>query len=249
MQDNLQAILALADDHLILGQRTAELTGSGPSLEEELASANHGLDFIGQARALYALVAEEEGRGRTEDDLAFLRLEHEYRNLLLVEQPNEDFAHVQVRLLFFSAFMAPYWHRAKASSHPQLAGIAGQAEKESIHHRRHAAEWCIRLGDGTDESRDRMEDAVEELWTFCGELFEVDASTRAAVAAGILPDRQALRDEWLATIDEVLRRATMSRPEVPMHQTGGRGGRHTEYLGHLLANLQYMQRAYPGATW
>lgn len=249
MKDELIPLLALADDHLVLGQRTAELTGRGPTLEEELASANLGLDLIGQARALFAYVAEKEGAGRTEDDLAFLRLEHEYRNLLLVEQPNEDFAHYIVKTLFFSAFMVPYWGAMRGSKDPELVGIAGQAEKEAVHHRRYTAEWAIRLGDGTEESRRRLLDALETLWPYCGELFEMDGLARAAAEAGRLPDRAALEGTWRAAIEAVLERATVGLPEGPTYQTGGRRGIHTEHMGHLLTELQYLQRAHPGATW
>jgi ring-1,2-phenylacetyl-CoA epoxidase subunit PaaC len=249
LSDAHLAVLALADDHLVLGQRVAELTGQGPTLEEELASANLGLDLIGQARGLYGYVAAAEGAGRTEDDLAFLRLEHEYRNLLLVEQPNEDFAHYVTKTLFFSAFMAPYWAAARRSAHAELAGIAGQAEKEAIHHRRHAAEWVVRLGDGTDESHARMLDALDALWPFCGELFHMDGPARAARDEGWLPDRSALEGPWRDAIAGVLARATLPVPEVPMYQSGGREGRHTEHMGHLLTELQYLQRAHPGASW
>ncbi len=249
VNDRLIPVLALADDHLILGQRVAELTGSGPTLEEELASANLGLDLIGQARALYSWVAAREGAGRTEDDFAFHRSERHFRNLLLVEQPNEDFAHVTVRTFFFSAFMAPFWAEASRSADPDLGGIAGQAEKESVHHLRHAAEWVIRLGDGTEESRARVEDALETLWPFCGELFEQDGPAKVAVLSKWLPDRAALEPAWRATVGEVLAQATLPMPSERWFQTGGRKGQHTEYLGHLLAHMQSLPRAHPGASW
>lgn len=249
VKDDLTPLLALADDHLILGQRTAEWTGQSPSLEEELAMANLGLDLIGQARNLYAGVAEREGEGRSADDLAFLRHEHEYLNLLLVEQPNEDFAWATAKNFFFSAFMAPYWGRAKQSADALVAGVAAQAEKESIHHRRYSAEWCIRLGDGTEESHARMTDAVETLWTFCGELFEMSEAEAAAADRGQLPDRAELRELWTSTVQDVLTRATLPLPELPMHQTGGRSGLHTEYMGHLLAQMQHLPRSHPGAQW
>lgn len=249
MQDDLLPLLALADDHLILGQRTAEMCGKGPSLEEEMALANIGLDFIGQARALLTEVGKREGAGRTEDDLAFVRPEHGYRNLQLVELPNEDFAHVQAKILAFSALMVPYWEAACSSRDAALAGIAGQALKESVHHRRHSAEWVIRLGDGTEESRDRMTDALETVWPFCGELFEMTEPERRLAADQILPDRAALREPWQAAMAGVLERATLATPDLPMHQTGGRSGRHTEYMGHLLAVMQALPRAHPGATW
>lgn len=249
MSSELLPVLALADDHLVLGQRTAELTGKGPSLEEELASANLGLDLIGQARGLFAYVAEREGAGRTEDDLAFLRAEHHYRNLLLAEQPNEDFAFYVVKTLFFSAFMVPYWSAMKGSTDETLAGIAGQAEKESVHHRRHAAEWVVRLGDGTEESHRRVVEAVEVLWPFCGELFEMDEAAKAAAKAGRLPDRSTFEAPWREAIASVFARAHLEVPKTPMYQTGGRAGRHTEHMGHLLAVLQALPRAHPGATW
>ena len=245
----LEPLIALADDHLVLGQRTAERTGANPSLEEELAMANLGLDLIGQARALYAEIAKREGAGRTEDDLAFLRPEHRYLNLLLVEQPNEDFAHTVTKNLLFSAFMTPYWDAATGSTDQEISGIAQQAVKESTHHRRHAAEWVIRLGDGTAESRARMIDALETLWPFCGELFEVTPAERAAVESGRLPDRASLRAPWEAAVTEVLRRATLEVPRAPMHQSGGRHGRHTEAMGHLLAALQHLPLSHSGAVW
>lgn len=242
-------LLALADDHLILGQRTAELCGQGPSLEEELALANLGLDLIGQARGLYAELARRSSEPMDEDAIAFLRPEHEYLNALLVEQPNEDFAHTCFRNFSFSAFMVPYWGQAARSIDPEVAGIAARAEKESIHHRRHAAEWCIRLGDGTEESHHRMVDAVETLWPFCGELFEMEEAEKELAAEGRLPDRRALENQWLDTVATVLERATLKLPEVPRHQTGGRQGRHTEYLGHLLAVMQHLPRSHPEASW
>lgn len=249
MKDDLLPLLALADDHLILGQRTAELCGKGPSLEEEMALANMGLDLIGQARALLTEIGAREGAGRSEDDLAFLRLEHEYRNLLLVEMPNEDFAHTCTKNLFFSALMTPYWEQASSSKDETLAGIAKQAVKESLHHRRHSAEWVIRLGDGTEQSRERMLDALDTLWPFCGELFEASEAETDLVRAGILPDRSALKSVWTQTVEQVLSRATLEVPTGPMYQSGGRAGQHTEYMGHLLAQMQYLPRVHPGATW
>lgn len=246
----LRPLLALADDHLILGQRTAELCGSAPTLEEELALANLGLDLIGQARALYTHIANLEGAGRTEDDLAFLREEHEYLCLLLVEQPNEDFAFTTLKNLFFSSFMVPYWQQARSSSDLAFAGIANQAEKESLYHRRHAAEWTIRLGDGTAESHARMVSAVEALWPYCGELFETDVGERAAVEQGVLPDRAGIRGEWGSFISEVFSRAALELPQtLSQHHRGGRNGVHSEHFGHLLVELQYLQRTHPGAQW
>ena len=242
-------LLRLADDQLILGQRLSEWCGHAPTLEEDLALANIALDLIGQARALYAYAGEVEGEGRDEDRLAYLRYERDYANALLVEQPNGDFAHTIVRQLAYAAFMRPYWGALTRSSDATLAGIAAKAEKEVAYHLRHSAEWAIRLGDGTAESHQRMAAALEELWRFTGELFEMDETAQALAEAGVAVDAAALEPEWTATIDEVLSQATLARPEVKAMQSGGRDGRHSEHLGHILTELQYMQRAYPGLSW
>lgn len=242
-------ILRVADDHLILAQRLGEMTGRAPTLEEELSLANVALDLLGQARALFTLAGEIEGLDRTEDQLAFLRLEHEYTNALLVEQPNDDFAYVVVRQLFFSAFAHPYWARASASRHTTLAGIAQQAVKEAAYHVRYAREWVIRLGDGTDESHRRAQTAVDDLWPFTGELFETDPTTADVTARGLAPDPASIRPSWRETVESTLHAATLAVPESKWAQTGGRNGRHSEHLGHLLTELQYMQRTYPGMQW
>jgi ring-1,2-phenylacetyl-CoA epoxidase subunit PaaC len=241
--------LRLADDALLLGHRLSEWCGRAPTLEEDLALANIGLDLIGQARSLYAYAGEVEGRGRDEDRLAYLRQDREYRNLLLVELPNGDFAFTIVRQLLHAAFMVPFWERLQASQDETLAAIAAKSLKEVRYHLRHAAEWVIRLGDGTEESRHRTMAALDELWPWTGELFEQDAAERALVEAGIAVDRVALRPAWDATVDEVLAEATLARPPDGWMQTGGRRGLHTEHLGYLLAELQHLQRSHPGATW
>jgi ring-1,2-phenylacetyl-CoA epoxidase subunit PaaC len=241
--------LRLADDALLLGHRLSEWCGRAPTLEEDLALANIGLDLIGQARQLYAYAGEVEDQGRDEDRLAYLRQEREYRNLLLVELPNGDFAFTIVRQLLHAAFMVPFWERLQASRDQILAAIAARSLKEARYHLRHAAEWVIRLGDGTEESRDRAGAALDELWPWTGELFEQDAAERALVEAGIAVDRAALKPAWDATVDEVLAEATLARPQAGWMQTGGRRGLHTEHLGYLLAELQHLQRSHPGATW
>jgi ring-1,2-phenylacetyl-CoA epoxidase subunit PaaC len=239
------ALLRRADDALVLGHRLSEWTGRAPLLEEELALANIALDLIGQARALYT---EAGGvTGQTEDQLAYLRDAPQWRNALIMELPNGDFAFSIARLLLVSAFAVPFWQAATASSHAGIAAIAAKAVKETEYHLRHAAEWLIRLGDGTAESHRRAQDAVDALWPYTGELFAVD--DHAIVAAGVIPDPVALRATWEATVDTTLARATLIRPADGWMQSGGRHGRHTEHLGHLLAELQFMQRAYPGATW
>ncbi|QBF29752.1 1,2-phenylacetyl-CoA epoxidase subunit PaaC [Thalassococcus sp. S3] len=238
-----EGVLELADDHLVLGHRISEWCGHAPMLEEDLALPNMALDLIGTARSLYEYAGKLEGAGRDEDDLAYLRGEREYRNLLLCERPNEDFAHTVLRQLYFAAFMQPYWQAALKSSDEVIVGIAGKAVKEMAYHIRHAGEWVIRLGDGTEDSAQRMKNAVEALHLYTGELFEPGAETHA------LPDRTALQPTWEATIDRVFDDAMLSRPVVQYPQTGGRKGVHGEGLGHMLAVMQSVHRAHPGATW
>jgi ring-1,2-phenylacetyl-CoA epoxidase subunit PaaC len=241
--------LRLADSALILGHRLSEWIGHAPLLEEELALGNIALDLIGEARALYAYAGAAEGKGRDEDALAYRRDAGGFRNLLLVEQPNGDFAATIARQLFYSAFMHPFW-RALASSHDAtLAAIAAKAEKEAAYHLRHAGEWLIRLGDGTAESHRRAETAVEALWPYTGELFETDDVEAALIAQGVAVDPATLRPDWQRTIATVLAEATLAQPVDGWMQSGGRRGRHSEHLGHLLATMQFLQRAYPGATW
>lgn len=233
--------LSLGDDHLVLGHRLSQWAGKAPTLEEELALANIGLDLLGQARALYQLAGEIEGKGRTEDDLAYLRHDREFLNIQLVEQPNGDFGQTIARQLFFTAAMKVYWPAMAAGGDPELAAIAGKAAKESAYHFRHAAEWTVRLGDGTEESKRRMQAGVDKLWEYTGELFETGPDA--------VVDRADLKADWDADIDATLARATLSRPEDSWMATGGRDGLHGEQLGHMLAEMQYMQRAYPGMTW
>jgi ring-1,2-phenylacetyl-CoA epoxidase subunit PaaC len=242
-------VVSLADDALVLGHRLSEWSGQGPLLEEDIALSNLALDLIGQARLFYAYAAEIEGTGRDEDALAYRRDEHAYSNALLVEQPNGDFATTMVRQLLYAAFVHPFFAALARSADVRLAEIAAKAVKEMAYHVRHAAEWVIRLGDGTEESHARAAAALEELWTYTGELFEMDAGERALVAAGIGVDRGAMRPKWDATIDAVLAQATLRRPAEGWMQRGGRAGRHTEHLGHLLAAMQVLHRAYPGVTW
>ncbi len=243
------ATLRLADDALILGHRLSEWCGHAPVLEEDLALGNLGLDLIGQARALYTHAGTVEGKGRDEDALAYLRHEHDYRNVLLVEQPNGDFAQTMVRQLLFAAFMHPFHEAMTASKDQTLAAIAAKSEKELAYHVRHAGEWVVRLGDGTDESRRRTIAALEVLWPFSGEWFEVDAPMRAAIEAGFVPDPERLRPAYDATLDMVFAEAGLDRPAIRPYRSGGRDGRHSEHMGYLLAELQFLQRSYPGATW
>ncbi|MEO1494722.1 MAG: 1,2-phenylacetyl-CoA epoxidase subunit PaaC [Pseudomonadota bacterium] len=242
-------LLRLADDHLVLGHRVSEWCGHAPMLEEDLALPNIALDLIGQARALYQYAGEVEGKGRSEDDLAYFRTDRDYRNCLLVEQPNGDFAQTMLRQLYFSAFMEPWWQAACGSTDATLTGIAGKAVKESTYHVRHAAEWVIRLGDGTEESARRMAAAVDALHRFTPEMFEVDDVATELSAAGVVPDPGTVRGDWNRTIDTVFAEAMLDRPEIMWPQTGGRKGLHGEALGFLLAEMQSVQRQMPGQVW
>ncbi|MBV8522359.1 MAG: phenylacetate-CoA oxygenase subunit PaaC [Acetobacteraceae bacterium] len=242
-------LLRRADDALILGHRLSEWIGHGPILEEEMALGNIGLDLIGQARALYTYAAEAEGAGGNEDKYAYLRDALQYRNLLLCELPNGDFAQTMVRQFFYSAFANPYWRAMVASRDSTLSAIAGRSEKESAYHLRHAAEWVIRLGDGTQESHRRVQEAVDRLWPYTGEMFAHDRPEQSLNTDGVAVDPSGLREQWDRTIDTILARATLAKPRNQWMQSGGRSGRHTEHLGRLLCELQYLQRAYPGAAW
>ena len=245
----LALLMRLGDDHLILGHRLSEWCGHAPMLEEDLALPNMALDLLGTARMCYGYAAEIEDCGKTEDDYAFLRDGTDFRHILMVEQPNGDFAFTILRQFFFAAFMHPFWQAMTASTDVRLAAHAEKAEKELAYHVRHTGEWVIRLGDGTDESARRMNDALEALSPFVGEMFEQDSLTRALADAGILPDMDRIKSRFDHVVADTLRIATLPAFTPEFAHTGGREGRHTEYLGHLLAELQFMQRAYPGQRW
>jgi ring-1,2-phenylacetyl-CoA epoxidase subunit PaaC len=241
--------LRRADDALILGHRLSEWCGHAPMLEEDMALANIALDLLGQARELYSYAAKVEGRDNDEDKLAYLRDVRQYRNLLLAEQPNGDFARTIVRQFVYSAFADLYWRAMMTSADPTLAAIAAKSEKESAYHLRHSSEWIVRLGDGTAESHRRVQTAIDDLWAFTGEMFDVDDSERGLIDAGIAIDPAGLRPQWLETVSDVVGEATLVVPGNDWMHQGGRSGRHTEHLGHLLSELQSMQRTFPGATW
>lgn len=233
-------LLSRGDDALILGHRLSEWTGHAPILEEELALANMGLDLIGQARAYYDAAAEAEGAGHAQDDFAYLRDVQDFRCLLLVALPRGDFAFTMARQFLYAAAQEHWLAAAKSSRFAPLAAIAAKAEKENAYHLRHSAEWLIRLGDGTDESHRRAQDALDALWPHTGEMFEPDD-----VAIAPIPDRAL----WLASVAPVIVRATLAQPRDGWMQSGGRHGRHGEHLGHLLADMQHIARSHPGATW
>jgi len=241
--------LRRADDALILGHRLSEWCGHAPMLEEDMALANIALDLLGQARELYTHAAKVEGKDNDEDKLAYLRDVRQYRNLLLTEQPNGDFARTIVRQFFYSAFADPYWRAMMTSADPTLAAIAARSEKESAYHLRHTSEWIVRLGDGTEESHQRTQTAIDDLWAFTGEMFAVDDCELSLIDSGVAVDPAGLRPRWLRTVSDVMAEATLALPKNDWMQQGGRSGCHTEHLGHLLSELQSMQRTFPGVTW
>ena len=242
-------LLRLADTSLVLGQRLGEWVGHAPALEEDLGLANLSLDLIGQARLLLAYAGELEGKGRDEDQLAFLRDGTDFYNVTLAEQPNGDFAHTIVRQLLLDAWQLELYEELQHSSDERLAAIASKALKETRYHFRYSAGWVVRLGDGTAESKTRVQAALDELWRFTGELVTPDEIDAAMVAQKVAPDLATLRPRWQARIDEVLGEATLGRPADTAYPWHGKSGRHTEHLGYLLAEMQFLQRAYPGAQW
>jgi ring-1,2-phenylacetyl-CoA epoxidase subunit PaaC len=241
--------LRRADDALILGHRLSEWCGHAPAMEEDMALANMGLDLLGQARELYAYAADVESNGNDEDKLAYLRDVRQYRNLLLLEQPNGDFARTMARQFFYAAFADLYWRAMMKSRDATLAAIAAKSEKESAYHLRHSSEWMVRLGDGTEESHRRAQSAVDDLWAYTGEMFQVDESERALIERGVAVDPATLHSQWQQTVSSVVTEATLTLPKSGWMQQGGRSGKHSEHLGHLLSELQSMQRTFPGATW
>ena len=244
-----EALLRLGDDRLVLGHRTSEWCGHGPILEEDIALSNIALDLIGQANLLLQYAGEVEGAGRDQDALAFFRDALEYRNALICELPKGDFGVTIVRHFLHGVFSVLQWEALSRSTDQTLAGIAAKALKESKYHVRHAGEWVIRLGDGTEESHTRAQSAVDLLWPYTGELFMQPTDEAPLVDAGLTVDVATLEAKWRATVDDVLARATLTAPAVTWMQRGGRAGVHTEHLGHMLAEMQSVARAHPGAQW
>lgn len=242
-------LLRLGDNALILGQRLGEWCGFAPELEEDIALTNVALDFIGQAREILTYAGEVEGKGRTEDDLAFLRDERSYRNILLTEQPNEDFAYTIARQFIIDAFNVEHYEALTRSTDQQIAAIAAKSLKEAKYHLRHSSEWVIRLGDGTEESHRKIQTAFDDLWMFTGELFAMDDVDQAMIKAGIGTDLTCIKTRWDAHVAEILTEATLTRPKDGWMQSGGKTGVHTEHMGHILSEMQYMQRSYQGASW
>ena len=242
-------LLRLADDRLVLGHRLSEWCGHAPILEEDIALANIALDLIGQASLLLKLAGEIEGKGRSEDTLAYFRDAIEFRNAQLVELPNGDFALTIVRQFLFDAWDVLVLERLTTASNQSLAGIAAKALKEAKYHLRHTAEWVRMLGDGTAESHARAQRALDDLWPYTAELFLSDAIDAEAVASGSGVDVESLRPRWRHTVDQVIGEATLTVPKDGFAPRGGRAGRHTEHLGRMLADMQSLARAHPGAAW
>jgi ring-1,2-phenylacetyl-CoA epoxidase subunit PaaC len=241
-------LLRLGDDRLVLGHRLSEWCGHGPVLEEDIALANVALDLIGQATNFLRLAGQVEGKGRDEDALAYLRDAIDYRNIKLVELPNGEFGRTIVRQFLFDAWSVLLLNGLQRAAHTELAGIAAKAHKEARYHVRHSGEWLLRLGDGTEESHRRVQTALDELWPYTGELFATDEVDRL-LAGEIAPEPAALEPAWREVVSDVVRRATLTLPADGYMQSGGRHGRHTEHLGHLLAEMQILARSHPGAKW
>lgn len=239
----------MGDNCLVLGHRVSEWCGHSPVLEEDIALANTALDLIGQTQLWLGLAGEVEGKGRTADNLAYLRDAAQFRNVLLVERPNGDFGQTLMRQFLFDAWAMEMLRALQGSSDKRVAEIATKAAKEVAYHLERSADLVIRLGDGTEESRARMQKALNVLWPYTGELFLGDAVDEAVAAAGIAPAPASLKDAWDRTVAEVLAEATLVRPEGSFQHKGGKQGRHTEALGFILADMQFLQRAYPGGTW
>lgn len=239
----------LGDNALVLGQRMIELVAASPELEEELANANFSLDYIGQARMFYTCAGEREANGRSEDDFAFLRPEHEFRNLLLVEQPNGHFGDSTVRQVLFESWYVLILDALTRCSDADIAAIAARAVKEVRYHLRHSGQWLVRLGDGTDESHARVQHSLNDLWRFTGEMFAADALDELIRDKLNGPDLHLVEAQWRENVAAIVAEATLELPADQWMATGGKQGRHTEHFGFLLAEMQYLQRSYPGASW
>lgn len=244
-----QYVLRLGDTCLILGQRIAEWCGHAPVLEEDIALTNMSLDLIGQARALLTHAGQISGLGHDEDQLAFLRDERDYLNPTLVELPRGDFAFTVLRNAMVATFLELMWQRLSASSDAELAAIAGKALKESRYHQQHACDWVVRLGDGTDESARRLKAALAQLWRYSAELFEDDAIDEQAAASGLGPKWSELQADWRAEMATLLAAVKLPMPADSVYRSTGRRGVHSEHMGFILAEMQYLQRAFPGGVW
>ncbi len=250
MNKNLiQYIYGIADNALILGQRLGELCGHGPSLETDIALTNISLDLFGQVRSYYQYIAKLQGGDATEDTVAFLRLEREYKNVLLVEQPNTDFAYSLTKQFLFDVFHLALLEELQNSKDEMLAAIAKKSIKEVLYHTRFSSDWIKRLGDGTEESHNRIQIAMNDLWIFTDELFHQTDADIAMVAEGIGVDTSLLKVNYYKKVSEILEEATLQTPSIEYFQKGGKQGIHSEHMGFILTELQFMQRTYPNMTW
>ena len=242
-------ILSIADNSLILAQRLGELCGHGPTLETDIAGTNISLDLIGQTRNYYQYAAKVQGEGKSEDDLAFLRLEREYKNVLLVEQPNDHFGYVMGRQYLFDVFHLLFMTEMLNSKDETLAAIAKKAIKEVRYHKRFSGDWVKRLGDGTEESNTKMQEAIDDLWVYTDELFDLTEADSAMIAEGIGVDTSKLKETYYNEVSELLKESNLTVPEGKYFTRGGKKGIHSEYMGYILSELQYMQRTYPNMEW
>jgi ring-1,2-phenylacetyl-CoA epoxidase subunit PaaC len=249
MTNLVQYLYGIADNALILGQRLGELCGHGPNLETDIAMTNIALDLLGQTRSYYQYAAKQLGGGATEDTLAFLRSEREYKNVLLVEQPNTDFAYSIARQFLFDEYHLLLLTELQNSKDETLSAIAKKSIKEVSYHKRFSSDWIKRLGDGTEESHLRIQNAINDLWTFTDELFHQTDADKAMVSEGIGVDVTKWKDAFYKNITAVLTESTIAIPEMKYFQKGGKQGIHTEHMGYLLADMQYMQRTFPNMTW
>lgn len=248
-KDLFEYVLRLGDNALVLGQRLGEWCGHGPVLEEDIALTNISLDLIGQARSLLTYAGEIEGLGRDEDKLAFFRDAGDFRNILLLEQPNGDFGDTIARSFLYDHFAFLLFEALLQSNDTQIAAIAAKSIKEVTYHRRHSSEWVIRLGDGTAESHDRIQESINRLWEFSGEMFKADGIDLACTATGAGVDPSSLHASWKKNVAEVLMEATLEMPADGWMQKGGKQGVHSEHIGFLLAEMQHIPRTYPDAKW
>jgi len=249
MNSLFEYLLRLGDDSLIIGHRLSEWCGHGPILEEDIAMSNIALDFIGQSISIYEYASEIEDKGRTADDIAFLRFDREYKNLILLEQPNGDFGMTMMRQFLFDSYRKLLFESLINSSDDRISAISEKSLKETKYHLKHSSEWIIRLGDGTEESNKRIQDSLDKLWRYTSELFYEDGIDIELKSSKIIPPTKGLKEAWYNNVKEILSRATLTIPNNNWEYGEGRRGVHSEHLGYILAELQYMQRAYPGMEW
>jgi ring-1,2-phenylacetyl-CoA epoxidase subunit PaaC len=248
-ETKFEYILRLADSNLIIGHRLSEWCGHGPILEEDIALINIALDFVGSATSFYVYAAQLEGKGRTEDDLAYMRDEREFRNLLITEQPNGDYAMTIVRQFLFDVYTFYLYEALKSSKDETIAALAIKSHKEITYHLRHTTEWMYRLGDGTEESHERSQSALNEIWMFVPDMFDMNEVDEQLIKEGIAVDLNKVKEQWESHVKTILEKATLKMPATLFRQKGSREGKHSEHLGFLLAEMQYVHRAFPDAKW